>query len=167
MPVLAQPAEGAGAGAEESAEAADDPARDAALAGREVLIVDDDIRNVFALTSALEAHGLKVHYADNGHAGIEKLEANENVELVLMDIMMPELDGNATTRAIREMPQFADLPIISLTAKAMQGDRERSLKAGASDYVTKPVNLDHLLNVIRRWLDGGGSPQSTDKEQEQ
>ncbi|MBV2364940.1 HAMP domain-containing protein [Streptomonospora nanhaiensis] len=167
VPVLAQPAEGAGAGAEESAEAADDPARDAALAGREVLIVDDDIRNVFALTSALEAHGLKVHYADNGHAGIEKLEANENVELVLMDIMMPELDGNATTRAIREMPQFADLPIISLTAKAMQGDRERSLKAGASDYVTKPVNLDHLLNVIRRWLDGGGSPQSTDKEQEQ
>ncbi|WP_046470019.1 HAMP domain-containing protein [Allosalinactinospora lopnorensis] len=148
-------------------ETRDDPDRDAALAGKRVLIVDDDIRNVFALTSALEAHGLEVLYADNGHSGIEKLEANEDIALVLMDIMMPELDGDATTLAIREMPQFADLPIISLTAKAMQGDRERSLEAGASDYVTKPVDLDHLLDVIRAWLDQNSAGEDTDNKQEQ
>ncbi|WP_285734410.1 HAMP domain-containing protein [Nocardiopsis sp. ATB16-24] len=133
-------------------EARTDPERRAVLNGQRVLIVDDDVRNVFALTSALEAQGLEVLYADNGHAGIAKLEANEDISLVLMDVMMPELDGNQTTQRIREMPQFADLPIISLTAKAMQGDRERSLAAGASDYVTKPVDLDHLLDVMRRWL---------------
>ncbi|GAB3207127.1 HAMP domain-containing protein [Marinactinospora endophytica] len=152
VPVLKTPEPVADSGPKEP-EVRDDPERDAVLEGRRVLIVDDDIRNVFALTSALEAHGLEVLYADNGHTGIEKLEANEDIALVLMDIMMPELDGNATTRAIREMPQFADLPIISLTAKAMQGDRERSLEAGASDYVTKPVDLDHLLDVMRTWLD--------------
>ena len=135
------------------------------LAGKRVLIVDDDIRNVFALASALEAHGLEVLYADNGREGIAKLEANEDIDLVLMDIMMPELDGDATTRMIREMPQFADLPIISLTAKAMRGDRENSLAAGASDYVSKPVDLDHLLNVMRRWLDRGKSDNSTSREQ--
>ncbi|MFC4563172.1 HAMP domain-containing protein [Nocardiopsis mangrovi] len=172
VPVL-RPAEEPAEGADTADEVRDDPARDAVLSGRRVLIVDDDIRNVFALTSALEAHGLLVLYADNGKSGIEKLEANEDVELVLMDIMMPELDGNATTRAIREMPQFAGLPIISLTAQAMQGDRERSLEAGASDYVTKPVDLDYLLDVIRTWLDrgtsddGGDGPGSTDNEQEQ
>ncbi|WP_017616179.1 HAMP domain-containing protein [Nocardiopsis salina] len=133
-------------------EARTDPERRAVLSGQRVLIVDDDVRNVFALTSALEAQGLEVLYADNGHEGISRLEANEDISLVLMDVMMPELDGNATTRAIRDMPQFADLPIISLTAKAMQGDRERSLAAGATDYVTKPVDLDHLLDVMRRWL---------------
>ena len=139
-------------GGEEHVEARPDPERRAILAGQRVLIVDDDVRNVFALTSALEAQGLEVLYADNGHSGIEKLEANEDISLVLMDVMMPELDGNQTTQRIREMPQFADLPIISLTAKAMQGDRERSLAAGATDYVTKPVDLDHLLDVMRRWL---------------
>ncbi|MEY9214008.1 HAMP domain-containing protein [Thermobifida halotolerans] len=146
-------------------EAQRETAADDVLAGRRVLIVDDDIRNVFALASALEAHGLEVLYADNGHEGIEKLEANEDIALVLMDIMMPELDGNATTRAIREMPQFADLPIISLTAKAMQGDRERSLEAGASDYVTKPVDLDHLLDVMRQWLDQDNDDTETSREQ--
>ncbi|PSK98581.1 hypothetical protein CLV63_105255 [Murinocardiopsis flavida] len=157
-PPVLKPAEQAG---EEggSAEVAHDPRRDAVLRGRKVLIVDDDIRNVFALTSALEAHGLRVIYSDNGRSGIEKLEADEDIALVLMDIMMPELDGNATTRAIREMPQFAELPVISLTAKAMQGDRERSLDAGASDYVTKPVDLDHLLNVMRGWLDPEAPPE--------
>ncbi|WP_017573097.1 HAMP domain-containing protein [Nocardiopsis halotolerans] len=134
------------------AEARTDPERQAVLSGQRVLIVDDDVRNVFALTSALEAQGLEVLYADNGHSGIAMLEANEDISLVLMDVMMPELDGNQTTQRIREMPQFADLPIISLTAKAMQGDRERSLAAGATDYVTKPVDLDHLLDVMRRWL---------------
>ncbi|WP_017583039.1 HAMP domain-containing protein [Nocardiopsis valliformis] len=145
--------------AREAAEARTDPERRAVLAGQRVLIVDDDVRNVFALTSALEAQGLEVLYADNGHTGIEKLEANEDISLVLMDVMMPELDGNQTTQRIREMPQFEDLPIISLTAKAMQGDRERSLAAGATDYVTKPVDLDHLLDVMRRWLTAG--PEET------
>ncbi|GLU47512.1 HAMP domain-containing protein [Nocardiopsis ansamitocini] len=156
-----EPQTGPSSGAELEA----DPERDATLAGRRVLIVDDDVRNVFALTSALEANGLHVLYADNGHSGIEKLEANEDIALVLMDIMMPELDGNATTRAIREMPQFADLPIISLTAKAMQGDRERSLEAGASDYVTKPVDLGHLLDVMRTWLDRTGHTSQESQEQ--
>ncbi|WP_017546856.1 HAMP domain-containing protein [Nocardiopsis prasina] len=144
---------------QETVEARTDPERRAVLAGQRVLIVDDDVRNVFALTSALEAQGLEVLYADNGHTGIEKLEANEEISLVLMDVMMPELDGNQTTQRIREMPQFEDLPIISLTAKAMQGDRERSLAAGATDYVTKPVDLDHLLDVMRRWLTAG--PEET------
>ncbi|PRY00565.1 HAMP domain-containing protein [Allonocardiopsis opalescens] len=129
-----------------------DVERDRTLAGKRVLIVDDDVRNVFALASALEAHGIEVLYADSGPDGIEKLERDENIALVLMDIMMPELDGNETTAAIRQMPQFAHLPIISLTAKAMQGDREKSLASGASDYVTKPVNIDHLLDVIQSWL---------------
>ncbi|MFD6952744.1 hybrid sensor histidine kinase/response regulator [Nocardiopsis sp. TSRI0078] len=158
VPVLKVPEASAGAAGdgepEEAAEseARTDPERQAVLSGQRVLIVDDDVRNVFALTSALEAQGLEVLYADNGHTGISMLEANEDISLVLMDVMMPELDGNQTTQRIREMPQFADLPIISLTAKAMQGDRERSLAAGATDYVTKPVDLDHLLDVMRRWL---------------
>jgi signal transduction histidine kinase/HAMP domain-containing protein/CheY-like chemotaxis protein len=150
----AQPsAQGEEHGVLESSEAERRPERDAVLRGKRVLIVDDDVRNVFAMTSALEAHGLRVIYADNGAAGIEKLEANDDIALVLMDVMMPELDGDETTRRIREMPQFADLPIITLTAKAMRGDRERSLAHGASDYVTKPINLDHLLDVMRAWLD--------------
>ncbi|MFE0899978.1 HAMP domain-containing protein [Streptomyces smyrnaeus] len=125
------------------------------LAGRKVLIVDDDIRNVFALTSVLEQHGLQVLYAENGREGIEVLEQHDDAAVVLMDIMMPEMDGYATTAAIRKMPQFAGLPIIALTAKAMKGDREKSIEAGASDYVTKPVDTDHLLDVMRRWMDGG------------
>ncbi|MFE1786019.1 response regulator, partial [Streptomyces sp. NPDC059506] len=120
--------------------------------GEKVLIVDDDIRNVFALTSVLEQHGLTVLYAENGREGIEVLEQHDDVALVLMDIMMPELDGYATTAAIRRMPQFAGLPIIALTAKAMKGDREKSIDSGASDYITKPVDTDHLLGVMRRWM---------------
>ncbi|MEU6175952.1 HAMP domain-containing protein [Streptantibioticus parmotrematis] len=120
--------------------------------GEKVLIVDDDIRNVFALTSVLEQHGLTVLYAENGREGIEVLEQHDDVAVVLMDIMMPEMDGYATTTAIRRMPQFAGLPIIALTAKAMKGDREKSIEAGASDYVTKPVDTDHLLSVMRQWM---------------
>ncbi|KUJ68560.1 histidine kinase [Streptomyces albus subsp. albus] len=120
--------------------------------GEKVLIVDDDIRNVFALTSVLEQHGLQVLYAENGREGIEVLEQHDDVVLVLMDIMMPEMDGYATTAAIRRMPQFAGLPIIALTAKAMKGDREKSIESGASDYVTKPVDTDHLLMVMRHWM---------------
>ncbi|WKX72934.1 HAMP domain-containing protein [Streptomyces sp. XD-27] len=120
--------------------------------GEKVLIVDDDIRNVFALTSVLEQHGLQVLYAENGREGIEVLEQHDDVVLVLMDIMMPEMDGYATTAAIRRMPQFAGLPIIALTAKAMKGDREKSIESGASDYVTKPVDTDHLLTVMEQWM---------------
>ncbi|MFE2596737.1 HAMP domain-containing protein [Streptomyces sp. NPDC059396] len=120
--------------------------------GEKVLIVDDDIRNVFALTSVLEQHGLSVLYAENGREGIEVLEQHDDVTVVLMDIMMPEMDGYATTTAIRRMPQFAGLPIIALTAKAMKGDREKALESGASDYVTKPVDPDHLLTVMEQWM---------------
>ncbi len=120
--------------------------------GRKVLIVDDDVRNVFALTSVLEQHGLRVLYAENGREGIEVLESNEDVVLVLMDIMMPEMDGYATTAAIRRMPQFAGLPIIALTAKAMKGDREKTIESGASDYVTKPVDNEQLLTVMSQWM---------------
>ncbi|NBE53148.1 HAMP domain-containing protein [Streptomyces sp. YC537] len=122
--------------------------------GEKVLIVDDDIRNVFALTSVLEQHGLSVLYAENGREGIEVLEQHDDTTLVLMDIMMPEMDGYATTTAIRRMPQFAGLPIIALTAKAMKGDREKAIECGASDYVTKPVDPDHLLSVMERWMSG-------------
>ncbi|MFF4652517.1 HAMP domain-containing protein [Streptomyces sp. NPDC001380] len=124
--------------------------------GEKVLIVDDDIRNVFALTSVLEQYGLTVLYAENGREGIEVLEQHDDVALVLMDIMMPEMDGYATTEAIRSMPQFAGLPIIALTAKAMKGDREKSIEAGASDHVTKPVDTDHLLGVMDHWLRARG-----------
>jgi CheY-like chemotaxis protein len=122
------------------------------LSGRKVLIVDDDVRNVFALTSVLEGYGMEVLFAEDGQAGIDALRENSDVSLVLMDVMMPGLDGNATTAAIREMPQFADLPIIVITAKAMPGDREKSLASGASDYVPKPVDVDHLLALMRTWL---------------
>ncbi|MFF4362979.1 HAMP domain-containing protein [Streptomyces sp. NPDC001604] len=122
--------------------------------GQKVLIVDDDIRNVFALTSVLEQHGLSVLYAENGREGIEVLEQHDDVAVVLMDIMMPEMDGYATTTAIRRMPQFAGLPIIALTAKAMKGDREKAIESGASDYVTKPVDPDHLLSVMEQWMRG-------------
>ncbi|MDI5973086.1 HAMP domain-containing protein [Streptomyces sp. SL13] len=123
-----------------------------AFNAEKVLIVDDDIRNVFALTSVLEQHGLTVLYAENGREGIEVLEQHDDVSVVLMDIMMPEMDGYATTSAIRRMPQFADLPIIALTAKAMKGDKEKALDSGASAYVTKPVDTDHLLAIMKQYM---------------
>jgi signal transduction histidine kinase/HAMP domain-containing protein len=122
------------------------------FSGETVLIVDDDIRNVFALTSVLEQHGLTVLYAENGREGIDVLEQHDDVAIVLMDIMMPEMDGYATTAAIRRMPQFVGLPIIALTAKAMKGDREKSIESGMSDYVAKPVDTDHLLAVMQQWM---------------
>ncbi|MER6926090.1 response regulator, partial [Streptomyces spiralis] len=139
-------------GADGRAEAAPHGRRDVRFGGEKVLIVDDDIRNVFALTSVLEQHGLSVLYAENGREGIEVLEQHDDVAVVLMDIMMPEMDGYATTTAIRRMPQFAGLPIIALTAKAMKGDREKAIESGASDYVTKPVDPDHLLGVMEQWM---------------
>ena len=126
------------------------------LDGATVLIVDDDVRNVFALTSALELHGMTVLYADNGTDGVRLLSEHPEVDIVLMDAMMPDLDGNETTRMIRRNRHFADLPVVFLTAKAMPGDRESSLAAGASDYITKPVDLDELLEVMAAWVNGSG-----------
>jgi signal transduction histidine kinase/CheY-like chemotaxis protein len=126
---------------------------DAPLHGKKVLVVDDDIRNVFALTSTLEQRGMKVVFAENGREGIERLHQHPNTDLVLLDIMMPEMDGYETAQAIRSMPRFEHLPIISLTAKAMKGDREKAIAAGASDYITKPVDLDQLVSMMRLWLD--------------
>ncbi len=125
---------------------------DAALIGKTVLVVDDDVRNIFALTSLLEDHKLRVLHAENGHAGIDLLNANPQIDLVLMDIMMPGMDGYETTRAIRQVPRFRSLPIIALTAKAMKGDRAKCLEAGASDYITKPVDLEQLFSVLRVWI---------------
>uniref|UniRef100_UPI0005AAEDC7 response regulator n=1 Tax=Streptacidiphilus albus TaxID=105425 RepID=UPI0005AAEDC7 len=125
---------------------------DGSLAGRRVLVVDDDPRNVFALTGILELHGMRVLHAENGRAGIEALTQHTDVDLVLMDVMMPEMDGYTATAAIRAMPQYADLPIIAVTAKAMHGDREKSLASGSSDYVTKPVDANALIAAIQRWL---------------
>jgi CheY-like chemotaxis protein len=120
--------------------------------GKRVLIADDDVRNVFALASVLERQGMEVQFAENGNEAIASLEADPEIDLVLMDIMMPELDGYEAMRRIREVPRFAKLPIISLTAKAMKGDREKSISSGASDYITKPVDTDQLLSLLRVWL---------------
>jgi len=125
---------------------------DPMLVGRKVLVIDDDLRNIFALTSVLEQRDLKTLHAENGRAGIELLQNTPDVDIVLMDIMMPEMDGYETMRAIRKIPAFQRLPIIALTAKAMKGDREKCLRAGASDYVTKPVDLDLLFSVMRVWM---------------
>jgi signal transduction histidine kinase/CheY-like chemotaxis protein/HAMP domain-containing protein len=125
---------------------------DAVFEGKKVLIVDDDVRNVFALASVFEGRGMDVLFAENGREGLATLQANPDVDLVLMDIMMPEMDGYETTRAVRELPEFKALPIVALTAKAMKGDREKSIASGASDYITKPVDVDQLLSLMRVWL---------------
>jgi len=116
------------------------------------VVVDDDVRNIFALTSLLEDHGMIVRFAENGKQAIEQLKKDSDVDAVLMDIMMPEMDGYETTRAIRAMDRFKTLPIIALTAKAMKGDREKTIAAGASDYITKPVDTEQLLSLLRVWL---------------
>jgi CheY-like chemotaxis protein/signal transduction histidine kinase len=127
-------------------------AQDGGLAGRKVLIVDDDLRNIFALSSVLERQQMHVMFAENGRDGIEVLEKDPSIEIVLMDIMMPEMDGYDTMRAIRRIPKFRSLPIITLTAKAMKGDRDKCIAAGASDYITKPVDVAQLLSLMRVWL---------------
>jgi CheY-like chemotaxis protein len=116
-----------------------------------VLVVDDDVRNIFALSSVLERHGMRVETASNGQEAIAKVGGG-GIDIVLMDIMMPGMDGYETTRAIREIPELKALPIIALTAKAMKGDREKTIAAGASDYITKPVDTDQLLSLMRVWL---------------
>ena len=127
------------------------------LDGATVLIVDDDVRNVFALTSALEMHGLNVLYSDNGVDGVRLLAEHPEVDIVLMDAMMPDQDGYETTRGIRRNQRFQDLPVVFLTAKAMPGDRESALAAGASDYITKPVDLDRLIELMARWVNASDS----------
>ena len=128
------------------------------LADKKILIVDDDIRNIFALTSLLERYGMKVFYAENGRDGLEFLKTNSDVDAVLMDVMMPEMDGYETTRAIRAVDELSDLPVIAVTAKAMKGDREKCIEAGASDYLTKPVDIEQLLSLLRVWVPKGEVP---------
>jgi CheY-like chemotaxis protein len=122
------------------------------LVGRTVLLVDDDARNIFALSSVLERRGMKVLAATTGREAIETIETTPDLALVLMDIMMPEMDGYQTMTRIRQDPRFGRLPIIALTAKAMKGDREKCLEAGASDYLAKPVNTEQLLSALRMWF---------------
>jgi CheY-like chemotaxis protein len=126
------------------------PTGEQSIEGRSVLVVDDDMRNIFALTSVLETHGVTVSFAENGRDCLQKLE-EAPVDMVLMDVMMPEMDGYETMQAIRKKG-LDELPIIALTAKAMAGDREKCLEAGASDYITKPVDVDALLTLMRRWM---------------
>ncbi|MFJ3204627.1 HAMP domain-containing protein [Streptomyces sp. NPDC086989] len=134
---------------------------DASLAGRSVLVVDDDPRNLYAISGILELHGMHVLHAENGRRGIETLTESPGIDLILMDVMMPELDGYAATSEIRRMPAYKDLPIISVTAKAMPGDREKSLASGANDYVTKPVDANDLIARLRRWLPTQNSSGNT------
>ena len=122
------------------------------LRGRKVLVVDDDARNIFALTSLLESQEMDVISVTNGRSAIDIIHNTPELSIVLMDIMMPVMDGYETIREIRKAPQFRTLPILALTAKAMKGDREKCLDAGASDYIAKPVNTDQLLSLMRVWL---------------
>ena len=123
------------------------------LVGKKVLLVDDDIRNIFALTSALERQHMEVVYAENGRDGIEMLKKTPGIDGVLMDIMMPGMDGFEAMQAIRQISKFKSVPIIAVTAKAMKGDRQKCIEAGASDYITKPVETEQLMSLLRIWLD--------------
>jgi len=125
---------------------------DPVLAGKKALIVDDDMRNIYALTSLLERHKMEVMYAESGAEGIDVLRRNLDVDVVLMDVMMPEMDGYEAMRRIRGMDEYKNLPIIALTAKAMKGDREKCMEAGASDYITKPIDAQQLVSLLRVWL---------------
>ena len=127
--------------------------KNADFTGRKILVMDDDVRNIFAINAVLQARGVEVLHAENGRVGIKLLHENPDVDLVLMDMMMPEMDGLAATQEIRRIPRFRELPILSLTAKAMKGDREKAFEAGATDYVTKPVDPEKLLSVIHRWIE--------------
>jgi CheY-like chemotaxis protein len=126
--------------------------RDKGLEGRRILVVDDDVRNIFALTSALEQKGAVVSVARNGREALDKLAGNADVDMVLMDLMMPEMDGYTAMREIRKNPDWQKLPIIAVTAKAMKDDQERCLEAGANDYLAKPIELERLFSLIRVWM---------------
>jgi CheY-like chemotaxis protein len=123
------------------------------LCNRKVLLVDDDARNIFALTSVLENHGMQVTFAQDGRAAMDILEKNSELDVVLLDVMMPEMDGYQAMRAIRADPRWASLPVIAITARALKDDREKCLEAGASDYLSKPVDTERLLELIRRWVE--------------
>jgi CheY-like chemotaxis protein len=122
------------------------------LANKQILVVDDDVRNLFALTTAFEKYNIRTITAESGHEAMEILNENKEIDMVLMDIMMPEMDGYETTQKIRREHKNSSLPIIAVTAKAMKGDREKCIEAGASDYITKPVKIDQLLSLMRVWL---------------
>ena len=136
---------------------------DPLLAGRKVLVIDDDIRNIFSLTSALEEHGVELHYAESGRSGIEILQRMPDADAVLVDIMMPGMDGYQTIQEIRSMPAFSTLPLIAVTAKAMKGDRQKCIEAGASDYVAKPVDIDQLVSVLRVWFQRAEQSRAVDR----
>ncbi|KKX50216.1 response regulator [Sphingobacterium sp. IITKGP-BTPF85] len=122
------------------------------LTGKKVLIADDDVRNIFSLSKALEKYQMNVISATNGKEALVQLENNPDVSIVLMDMMMPEMDGYETIRLMRKNPKYSKLPIMAVTAKAMTGDREKCIVAGASDYISKPVDTDQLLSLLRVWL---------------
>jgi CheY-like chemotaxis protein len=122
------------------------------LAGKKALIVDDDMRNIFALATVLDEEGMIILSADNGREAIRLVESDPDIDIVLMDIMMPEMDGIATMQEIRKLPRGKDLPMVAVTAKAMKGDRQKCIEAGAWDYLSKPVDPMHLLAVLRGWL---------------
>jgi len=123
-----------------------------ALAGKKVLVVDDDIRNIFALTAMLERQQMEVVSVDSGQEALELLRQNDEIDVALVDVMMPEMDGYVTMSKMRELRSFSERPIIALTAKAMKGDREKCIEAGASDYIAKPINNAHLLSMLKSWL---------------
>jgi CheY-like chemotaxis protein len=127
-------------------------ALDEVLKNKTVLVADDDMRNIFSLTKALEKYQMTVIAAVDGKDALKKLQASQKVDIVLMDMMMPEMDGYETTAAIRKDRKYKDVPIIAVTAKAMVGDREKCIDAGASDYITKPVDVDQLFSLLRVWL---------------
>jgi CheY-like chemotaxis protein len=130
----------------------EDQRSEPSLAGKKVLIIDDDVRNIFSLTSFLERHNMEVLFAENGRDGIELLKHTSKVDAILVDVMMPDIDGYETMREIRKMRKFKSTPMIAVTAKAMKGDRERCIEAGASDYIAKPADVDRLLSLLRLYL---------------
>lgn len=126
--------------------------RESTLDGRKVLLVDDDMRNIFSISSVLNDKNMIVIEAENGREALAKIEEHPDVNIVLMDIMMPEMDGYEATGAIRRDPRFKNIPVIAMTAKAMAGDQEKCLKAGANDYISKPIDIEKLLSLLRVWL---------------
>ena len=126
--------------------------KEAMLEGRKVLLVDDDMRNLFSLSSVLAEKNMVVIEAENGRKALDRLEEHPDVSIVLMDIMMPETDGYTAMREIRKNPRFQNLPVIAMTAKAMKGDYDKCIEAGASDYIAKPIDVDKLFSLIRVWM---------------
>jgi CheY-like chemotaxis protein len=122
------------------------------LAGKKVLLVDDDVRNLFAVMSILEGHGVVVETASNGREALARLEASADFDMILMDMMMPEMDGYEATRATRRIGRYEKTPIIALTARAMKGEREQCIEAGATDYLSKPLKIDQLLTLMKLWI---------------